>query len=424
MIRRMLVGVDVASITRIERALQRHPRFAERIYTEAERRYCGTKPERWASRWAAKEAVRKLYGSARAWLPAMREIEVVRGRGAPAVRVRGEDTDVALSLTHDAGVAIAVVAATGVGRGTGVTAPSGLRLAPRPDDGHKGTFGRVLVVAGSRGYTGAPQLAALGAARGGAGLVHLAIPETIYPIVAARCVEVMPAPLPDGGAGVLRWEGLDALRERLRVADVLVIGPGLGRASETEVALLDILRQLPCPTVVDADGLNIAAARGFDWHGCGQPVVLTPHPAEMGRLANLETAVVQADRPGVAARYARERGAVVVLKGAETVIAAPDGRVHVDTHRVVALASGGTGDVLAGLAGSMMAQGLEAFDAAVAAVTIHAEAGLLVQARRGRAGGLASDVVEALPEAQELLRRALESTAARGRPVPLVTSSR
>ena len=338
----------------------------------------------------------------------MREVEVVRGRGAPSIRVRGEDTDVALSLTHDAGVAIAVVAASGVRPGARVRIPSGLRLAARPDDGHKGTFGRVLVVAGSRGYTGAPQLAALGAARGGAGLVNLGIPESIYPIVAARCLEVMPTPLPDGGAGVLRWEGLDTLRERLRIADVLVIGPGLGRASETEVALLDVLRDLPCPTVVDADGLNIAAAHDFDWSVCGQPVVLTPHPAEMGRLANLETAVVQADRQGVAARYAGERGAVVVLKGAATVVAAPDGRTHVDTHRVVALASGGTGDVLAGLLGSMMAQGLDAFDAAVAAVTIHAEAGLLVQGTRGRAGGLASDVVEALPEAQEQVRRALE----------------
>ena len=404
----MLVGVDVASIARIERALQRHPRFAERIYTEAERRYCGRKPERWASRWAAKEAVRKLYGSARVRLPAMREVEVVRGRGAPSIRVRGEDTTVALSLTHDAGVAIAVVAAAEVQTDLRQRVPSALRLAPRPEDGHKGTFGRVLVVAGSRGYTGAPQLASLGAARGGAGLVNLGIPEAIYPIVASHCIEVMPSPLPDGGAGVLRWEGLDALHELLRVADVLVIGPGVGRASETEVALLDILRDLPCPTVVDADALTIAAAHDFDWRVCGQPVVLTPHPAEMGRLAKLETAVVQADRQGVATRYAHERGAVVVLKGAETVIAGPDGRVHVDAHRVVALATGGTGDVLAGLLGSMMAQGLDAFEAAVAAVTIHAEAGLLVKARRGRAGGLASDVVEALPEAQELIRRVID----------------
>jgi NAD(P)H-hydrate epimerase len=408
----MLVGVDVTSVARIARALERHPRFAARIFTDTERRYCGAKAERWASRWAAKEAVRKLYGFARAWpLPLMREVEVVRGGGAPRLRVRGADTDIALSLTHDAGVAIAVVAAEAVQRDAAASLSGSVRLPARPDDGHKGTFGRVVVVAGARGYTGAPHLAAYGAARGGAGLVTVCVAEAVYPIVAATCLEVMPAPLPDGGSGVLGPTALQALRERLQGAAALVIGPGLGRASETEDAVLELLRTLPCPAVVDADGLNIAAARGFDWHDSAQPIVLTPHPAEMARLSGRDTAWVQQDRHGVAAHYARDHGVVVVLKGAETVIAAPDGRIHIDDHRVVALATGGTGDVLAGLLGAMIAQGLETFDAAVAAVTVHAQAGLLVQARRGRAGGLASDLLEALPEAQERLRRAIERDA-------------
>lgn len=405
----MLLGVDVASISRIGQALQRHPRFAARIFTEAEQRYCGAKSERWASRWAAKEAVRKLYGSAHAYpLPWMHEIEVVRGGGAPRIRVRGTDTSIAVTLTHDAGVAIAVVAAESLDGETGrLTAPPGLMLAARPDDGHKGTFGRVVVVAGARGYTGAPQLAALGAARGGAGLVTLCVADGIYPIVAGRMLEVMPASLPDGGSGTLTRAGLDVLREHAQGASALVIGPGLGRAPATQDAVLEVLRTLPCPTVVDADGLNIAAARNFDWHKAKHPVVLTPHPAEMARLLQSDTQSVQRDRQAIATLYARERNVVLVLKGAETVIAAPDGRIHIDTHRVVALASGGTGDVLAGLLGAMLAQGLEAFDAAVAAVTVHANAGLLVQARRGRAGALASDIIDALPEAQERLRRAI-----------------
>ena len=140
-------------------------------------------------------------------------------------------------------------------------------------------------------------------------------------------------------------------------------------------------------------------------------MVITPHPAEMARLAGLETPVVQADRQAVAARYARENDVVVVLKGAGTVIATPDGRLHVDTHRVVALASGGTGDVLAGVIGGFIAQGLSAFDAAVAGVVVHAEAGMLVQAQRGRAGALASDVLDMLPAAQERLRRVAERRA-------------
>ncbi len=165
--------------------------------------------------------------------------------------------------------------------------------------------------------------------------------------------------------------------------------------------------------MVDADALNIVAASGFDWKLTRQTNVVTPHPAEMGRLAAMTTDAVQADRVGTAERYAQQHGVVVVLKGAETVVAAPGMPTHVDHHSVVALATGGTGDVLAGLIGSMLAQGLAPRDAAVAGVSIHAEAGLMVQARRGRAGALASDVIDALPAAQERLRRALEAATAR-----------
>jgi hydroxyethylthiazole kinase-like uncharacterized protein yjeF len=410
----MQVGIDVVSIDRVADLVARSPRFVTRVFTAVEQRDCIGRPQRWASSWAAKEAVRKLCASSGAALPAFRDIEVVRDDAAgPRVRIGDVDAALALSLSHDRGLAIAVAASGDELSGSRQMAGSavGVRLPPRPDDAHKGTFGRVLVVAGSRGYTGAPQLAALGAARAGAGLVTLCVPDAVYAIVAAGCLEVMPAPLPDGGAGVLAPGSLETLRERLRTADALVIGPGLGRATETEAALLDVLQPLPCPAVVDADALNIAAHRQLDWRRCAQPVVITPHPAEMARLAGLETAVVQADRKGLAARYAHDHGVVVVLKGAGTVIAAPDGRIHVDAHCVVALATGGTGDVLAGVIGSFIAQGLDTFDAAVAGVVVHAEAGMMVQARRGRAGALASDVVELLPAAQERLRKVIERHA-------------
>ena len=411
----LVVGVDVTVVDRIAAALRRHPRFAQRVYTAGEQRYAAAKPERWASRWAAKEAVKKLYGSLGEAMPAYRDIEVVRRRGGPPqVHVRGEPTDIALSLTHDGGLAIAVAVSRGQRRRHPLPdVPDGLRLADRPDDGHKGTFGRVVVVAGSTGYTGAPRLAAMGAARGGAGLVEVCVPASIHPIVAAGCLEIMPTALPDGGTGTLRPEGSALVRERAAAADALVIGPGLGRSPDTVAALLDLLAALPCPAVVDADALNIAAASGFDWRACPSPVVVTPHPAEMARLAGTDTAAVQADRIGTAERFSRQHGVVVVLKGAETVVAAPGQATHIDRHRVVALATGGTGDVLAGLIGSMLAQGLAPGDAAVAGVTIHAQAGLMVQGRRGRAGGLASDVVDALPAAQELLRQALEASSRR-----------
>jgi hydroxyethylthiazole kinase-like uncharacterized protein yjeF len=411
----MVVGVDVTVVDRIAAALQRHPRMAQKIYTEGEQRYSASKAERWASRWAAKEAVRKLCSSSGEAMPAYRDIEVVRRRGGPPrVHIRGEATPIALSLTHDGGLAIAVaVNRIGGHRRELPAPPDGLVLADRPDDGHKGTFGRVVVVAGSKGFTGAPRLAAMGAARGGAGLVELCIPDAIHPIVAAGCLEVMPTPLPDVGTGTLHPSAIPTVRERLAGADALVIGPGLGRSPDTATALLELLEELPCPAVVDADALNIVASSGFDWKLSGQTNVLTPHPAEMGRLAAIDTDAVQADRIGTAERYAQEHGVVVVLKGAETVVAASGHPTHIDRHRVVALATGGTGDVLAGLIGSMLSQGLAPRDAAVAGVTIHAQAGLMVQARRGRAGALASDVIDSLPLAQELLREALEKATTR-----------
>jgi ADP-dependent NAD(P)H-hydrate dehydratase / NAD(P)H-hydrate epimerase len=232
-------------------------------------------------------------------------------------------------------------------------------------------------------------------------------------VLAGRCVEVMAHPLPDGGRGAFGDESLAALRsEHMPRASAMVIGPGLGQREETQRAVAELLQSLTCPAVVDADGLNIAALRGVDWKRSGRPLVLTPHPAEMGRLAGMETRAVQSDREGTARRYAQQHGAVVVLKGARTVVASPDGRLHVDAHAgIVALASGGTGDVLAGLVGAFLAAGQDAHDAAVAAVTVHAEAGAAVQRERGRAGALAGDLLDALPAAQERVRRAIERRA-------------
>ena len=407
------VGVDVVSVERVATLVARNPRFAQRVFTDAERRECQGRPERWASRWAAKEAVRKLAGARGITpLPAFRDVEVRTGPGgAPAVTAPAVGS-VALSLSHDAGLAVAV--AVGVTAAAGhIDVPDGLRLPDRPDDANKGTFGTVVVVAGAHGFSGAAYLAAMGAARSGAGRVRLCVPASLHPIVAVKCTEVMAHPLPDAGRGVLTAESVATIRrDHLGAADALVVGPGLGRDPQTAEALVDLLDGLRTPLVVDADGLNIAAERHLAWPRTGAPAVLTPHPAEMARLLGTDVREVQSDREGVARRYAAEHGVVVVLKGAETVIAGPDGRLHCDRHRLVALASGGTGDVLAGMVGAFVAAGLPPFDAAVAAVTVHAEAGAAVQAVRGRAGALASDLVDALPAAQERLRRLLE---ARGR---------
>jgi NAD(P)H-hydrate epimerase len=285
-----------------------------------------------------------------------------------------------------------------------------VRLPARPEDAHKGRFGTVIVVGGAVGYGGAPYLAAMGAARGGAGRIRVCVPRSIYTAVAAKCVEVMAHPLPDDESGALAPEALPVLRERhFAAADTFVLGPGLAGSEPTERLLLALLEELPCPAVIDADGLNIAARAGFDWKQANAPVVITPHPGEMSRLSGLSTREVQAERRELARSYAAEQGVTVLLKGSETVIAAPDGRLHLHAHPVVALASGGSGDVLSGLVAALLAQRLDTYESAVAAVTIHTEAGAAVQAQRGRSGALPSDVLEELPMAQERVRRALEA---------------
>ncbi len=401
-------GVDVTSVARVAELLSRRPEMAQRVFTESERRDSDGHPQRWATRWAAKEAVRKLHGALGLPLPAFHDVEVlVDAAGAPSLRVHGVASDLHLSLSHEGDIAVAVVTGDPA-PATYAEVPAALRLAARPDDAHKGTFGTVVVVGGAVGFSGAPLMSATAAARGGAGRVRVCVPDAIYAAVAAQTLEVMAHPLPDADGGIAP-AALAVLRERhLPGATALVIGPGLGRAAGTERFVVDLLGELPAPTVVDADGLNIAAANGVDWRSCNQPVVLTPHPAEMGRLTSLATAEVQQRRRELATSFAHDSGAVVVLKGSDTVVASPDGRVHVSDVRVVALASGGSGDVLSGLLAALIAQGLEPFDAAVAAVFVHAEAALALQHRRGRAGVLPRDVIDELPAAQERVRRVLE----------------
>jgi len=402
-------GIDITSVARVTALLARRPETAARVYTDSERRDCEGHPPRWATRWAAKEAVRKLCGATGLPLPAFNEIEVViAAGGAPSLHVRGAPSPLQLSLSHEGDLAIAVVTGSAA-PATFAEVPDALRLADRPEDAHKGTFGTVAVVGGAVGFSGAPLMSAMAAARGGAGKVRLCVPEAIYLATAAQTLEVMAHPLPDADGG-LAPESLAPLHDQLLAdASAIVVGPGMGRAPGTERLLIDLLPGLSASTVVDADGLNIAAARRFDWRSCSQPVVLTPHPAEMGRLCGLGTAEVQSRRRQLALEFAADSGAVVVLKGSETVVAAPDGSVHVSDVSVVALATGGSGDVLSGLLAAFLAQRLTPFEAAVAAVFIHAEAALAVQARRGRAGALPRDLLEELPAAQERTRRVLDS---------------
>ncbi|WP_178025148.1 NAD(P)H-hydrate dehydratase [uncultured Paenibacillus sp.] len=269
----------------------------------------------------------------------------------------------------------------------------------READGHKGTYGHVLLAAGNLTMSGAGLLAARAALRAGSGLVTWALPEALLPHVLGAVPELMLAPA-GGEAGAWNAAAAAELLRLLEARDVLAVGPGLGRFPGEDGFLRAVWEGAPRPLVVDADALNIlAAANGLSaWQRREAATILTPHPGEMARLAGLSTAEVQRDRLGLARRFAMQHGVTLVLKGARTVVAAPDGRVFVNVTGHPGMATGGSGDVLTGLIAGLLAQGLDAVQAAAFGVYLHGLAGERAAAsRRGNpASLLAGDIIEAL----------------------------
>ena len=275
------------------------------------------------------------------------------------------------------------------------------RLPKRSVSGNKGTFGRVLVVAGSRNYVGAARLSAEACYRAGAGLVTVACPAGVQAMLAPALAEATWLPLPDD-ADALGTGATAAILDTLASCDVLLIGPGLGQTTGIGALVAAVLTEAPAnvrAAVIDADALN-ALARQPGWHErISVECVLTPHPGEMARLLDTTVADVQSDRLTVALTAAAAWQRVVVLKGAHTVVAAPDGRAAISPHANPLLATGGTGDVLAGTIAGLIAQGMSAFEAAACGVYIHGFAAEELSEALGDRGLLASDLLPAIPRA-------------------------
>lgn len=275
-------------------------------------------------------------------------------------------------------------------------------LPARPLAGHKGSFGHVLVVGGSPGKTGAVLLAAQGALRGGAGLVSLAAPRSLVSIYASRLAEAMCVVLDESAgpdrAGLLGAAHIDALVREVASRDALVLGPGLGTDPGSATLARELLARTRLPAVVDADGLNAFAGQPEHLRS-EAPRILTPHPGEAARLLGASTEAIGSDRPAAARAIAARSGAIAVLKGARSVIAAPGGELCVNPTGGPGLAAGGSGDVLAGLLGALLAQGLGAWDAARIGVYLHGMAGDLGP----ESGGLASELASRIPGARQAL---------------------
>lgn len=271
-------------------------------------------------------------------------------------------------------------------------------LPPRPADSNKGTFGRVLVVAGSTGMAGAAVLCGSAALRGGAGLVRVAVSREILPQVAAGNPCYTTAPLPHDEHGRLAAAAEVELLALASANDVLACGPGLGRSPAVAALVEALVTRTPAPLVLDADGLNAFEGRADRLRGRPGPLVLTPHPGEFARLLGCDPATVQARRQELAARFAAEHGLVLLLKGHRTVVT--DGRrLWLNPTGNPGMATAGSGDVLTGLIAALLGQRLEPFAAAQLGAYLHGKAGDLARDAVGEVSLIASDLLDHLPRA-------------------------
>jgi len=287
------------------------------------------------------------------------------------------------------------VVATQLITGSYVTA----HLPSRPRDAHKGTFGHVGIIAGSVGKTGAAVLASQAALRTGAGLVSLAIPETLNDILESMLIEVMTVPIPDISIRAFGSPSVTALLEFANRKTAVAIGPGIGTHNETIDVVMELIPQLTMPCVIDADGLNAVATNLAVLNVAKAPIILTPHPGEMARLLGCSNADVSHDRLGSATELSRKTGAIVILKGARTLVASPDGSVDICPTGNPGMATGGTGDVLTGIITGLLGQGLSARAAAAVGVYLHGLTGDIVAMAQGSYGMIAGDLVASIPQA-------------------------
>jgi NAD(P)H-hydrate epimerase len=277
----------------------------------------------------------------------------------------------------------------------------------READTHKGTYGHVLVLAGSRGKTGAAIMACRAAMRSGAGLVTLAAPRSLNSIFASALLEVMTEPLRDNSAEEMEPLDDETWRRLLERKNALLFGPGIGVNDSTRSALRWLLRHLEVPWVIDADGLTNLVQELDRLRNAKTPPILTPHPGEMARLIDKDTAAVNQDRIGTARSFAMQHRCYVVLKGARTVIGTPAGRVFINPTGNPGMASGGMGDVLAGILAALLGQGFSPEDAMKLGVYLHGFVGDRVAAEKGQIGLIASDIIEGLPAGMRALSTAL-----------------
>ena len=395
-------GVDIIEIERIKNAEKNHANFLSRVFSKREIEYLKAhsfKAETMAGMYAAKEAYSKLLGTGFRGF-GLSDVEILHEEsGKPYIVFKGKKSRADLSVSHSRENAVAVAcgeADFSAFQNSKTWLKMRALLPERKSDANKGDFGRVFLLGGSVGMTGAVCLSALGALRSGAGLVTVGTPCSQREIAAVKLTEAMTLGFDDESG---KFSGKDTGRiiERIELSDVCAFGMGMGKSSDTSNMVYGIIREAEKPLVIDADGINAVSGNIDILKELKAKAVLTPHPGEMSRLLKLPVSEIQRNRVETACAFSQKYNVVTVLKGENTVIAGPDGKYEINSSGNPGMATGGTGDVLAGVVASFIGQGMPVFEAAVLSVYLHGRAGDLAAEEKGFHGLIASDVAHALP---------------------------
>lgn len=426
----MRTGIDIVDISRIKNAIERTPTFLEKTFSKNEIKYftrgfakedkvpevgenlnceAKIKYESAAACFAAKEAYGKMTGKGLSGFK-LNEIELCHNEnGAPYLMKNGKKLSVSVSISHDFGAAVAVVFENDDFVSCDTACDEKLeyeiyqRVPKRKKDAHKGDCGKLFILAGSLGMTGAAALSAAAALRSGVGLLTVGTADSQQPILAIKLTEAMTVSYKSKNGQVCLLEK-DKILAAANAADAFVIGPGMGRETETAELIRFIALQANKKAVIDADGLNAVAVNIDILKKRKAETVLTPHEGEAARLLKTDADSVKENRIAAAKEIAKRSGAVAVLKGSGTIVT--DGeRLFINPTGNSGMATGGSGDVLSGIIGSFLAQGLSAYDAAVLGVWLHGKAGDFAASEKTEFSLIASDIISCLPRAFSYILR-------------------
>lgn len=411
-------GIDIVNINRVKKILlTRRDKFLSKVFTKAETEYIskgGHKPNTISGIFAAKEAVSKVLGSGIGYIN-WQDIEVLHdNNGRPYIGINSKlkdkmkelgikNLDISISHEKDYAMAFAIGSLYMNHKEIMINSDIVNLLPSREKNSHKGSYGRVGIMAGSTGMTGAPYLTSQSALRTGSGLVYTMVPKSLEAIMSIKLTEAIIKPMEDMGKGYFVKEALAHILKGIKNLDALAIGPGMGVDRDRLHIIKEIIKNYKKPMVLDADAINSLAMDPEVLLNRNSPMVLTPHPGELGRFLNKTIDEIQENRIFYSKYTSEKYNVVVVLKGHKTVVASPKGDIYINNTGNPGMATAGSGDVLTGIILSLIGQGIELLDATKLGVFTHGLAGDLAKESKGEYGLIARDILEKIPMSMETI---------------------